>query len=138
MQLDNLSRISEAPASGLILAYTRDRVIFGRYEQLETLKEGMAGRELLEIHLFDPKKEYRAIASESKRFGETGSIETLADFEEEEDTVYREEILLENPKDATGGEEFLQETGRKTIIVLNHIHYDDESGMAEIDNYRLI
>lgn len=75
---------------------------------------------ILELHLFDDKKEYRSITSESSRHKD-GVIEHVADFAYDEDTVYKETPVLEK-----GG----------TITVLNHLSYD-KNGMASIDDYRL-
>ena len=44
--------------------------------------------------------------------------------EEEENKVYRESVVTEKEFGAV-------------ITILNHIHYDEKNGMADIDNYRL-
>ncbi len=127
MRWCNLQKIGEAPQAGQLLAYTRKNVIFQPYGALEEVEEWLSQEDLLEVHLFDEEKEYRSIATRSKRYKD-GVIETVADFSErEEETLYKEQIRLEN--------------GQGMITVLNHIKYDDKgdgaTGMASIDNYRL-
>ncbi len=124
MRYTDLTRVAEAPECGHMLAYTRKKVIFQPYGNLEEVREVLANTELLELHLFDGQKEYRSIASRSLRF-EGGRIEAVAQFPaDRESDVYKETVMLE------------KEFGAK-ITVLNHIHYDESNGMADIDNYRL-
>lgn len=125
------------PDKGQMLAYTRRKVIFHGYENLESIEEELAEEELLELHLFDGVREYRSVSTVSPRFP-GGVIETLADFPEDEKdehsgvgTVYSEQILL----DAEIGKAFGADG--HAITVLNHIQYNPENGMAAIDNYRL-
>ena len=122
MKIEDLSRIEEAPERGQILAYTRKKVVFETYDSKEKVKQLLDGEDVVELHLFDNQKEYRSIVSESKRY-EMGMIECVESFPEEDETVYKEECLLEN--------------GSGSLIVLNHIQYD-ENGMAQVDTYRLM
>lgn len=123
MRLQDLKRMKEAPSCGQLLAYTRKRVLFQQYENVEELEEVLNEEELLELHLFDAQREYRCVATGSRRFP-SGVIETVIDFpEEEESSVYREDVLLEDRKGM--------------ITVLNHIAYNEDNGMAYVDNYRL-
>lgn len=124
MKYTDLTRVTEAPGGGQMLAYTREKVIFHKYANLEEVEQELANTEILELHLFDEKKEYRSIASRSPR-SEGGKFETVVEFPaDRESDVYKETVMLE--------EEF-----GKAITVLNHIHYDKNNGMADIDNYRL-
>jgi len=105
-----------------MLLYTRRSVLFQEYADKTEVGKNLADQELLEVHMFDREKEYRAIATRSPRFPR-GIIETVADFpENEEDAIYRESVLLEK--------------GEGVITVLNHIVYD-KKGMASMDNYRM-
>lgn len=123
MYYRDLKKISEAPDQGQMLAYTRKQVIFQPYANPDEVKQMLADEQILELHLFDRDREYRAITSHSPRF-EGGVIETIADFPaENENETYEDTVALE------------KEFGT-AITVLNHIHYD-ENGMADIDNYRL-
>lgn len=123
MRLQDLERMKEAPSCGQLLAYTRKKVLFQQYVNTDELESILGEEELLELHLFDVQKEYRCIASGSRRFP-SGVIEAVIDFpEKDEGSVYREEVLLEDRKG--------------TITVLNHIAYNDKNGMAYVDNYRL-
>ncbi len=125
MNLDRLKIRESAPEKGYMLAYFQKQVRFERYDDVCSLKsldeEQEKTGKLLEIHLFDNKKEYRAVLSCSKRYQE-GYVEHVADFEECEYATIKECILLENGD---------------RLIVLNHITYD-ASGMAVIDDFRLV
>ncbi|MCD8149040.1 MAG: hypothetical protein LUE92_05625 [Clostridiales bacterium] len=118
----NELNVENAPERGQMLLYTRRSVLFQEYADKAEIGKNLADQELLEVHLFDREKEYRAIATRSPRFP-GGIIETVADFpENEEDAIYRESVLLEK--------------GEGVITVLNHIVYD-KKGMASMDNYRM-
>lgn len=124
MHYTDLKQISSAPEQGQILAYTRKQIFFQPYADLEEVKQILEDSEILELHLFDSSQEYRAVASRSPRF-ENGVIETVVQTEvNNANENYKEIVALE--------EEF-----GEMITVLNHVHYDSESGMAHIDNYRL-
>lgn len=123
MTLQDLNKLKEAPVQGQMLAYTRRKVIFQPYEGREEVTEALGDKELLELHLFDGQKEYRCVVSGSGRFP-SGVIETVADFPENDEwSVYREDVLLEDCQEE--------------ITVLNHIAYNGDNGMAYVDNYRL-
>lgn len=122
MQIVNLEKLDKAPASGTMLIYTRDEVIFEYYSDINELKAMLNGKELLEIHLFDDFKEYRAISSESVR-NPSGYIENISDFEMTDETTFIEKVLLDDRK--------------SYLSVVNHIEYDD-NGMAYFDDYRMI
>lgn len=125
MKFCNLKRVEEAPASGMILAYTRKRVIFQPFTDLAEVERVMAGQQILELHLFDQEKEYRSVATRSQQY-ENGLIEAVIDFEESDsENIYQEEVLLEN---AAGG---------GSIMVLHHLKYSEKDGMIMVDNYRL-
>ena len=128
MELNALKRLQEAPSTGMLLAYTREQVIFEPYDSLETIDERIGNSPLLELHLFDADREYRAIHTQSKRkkIGkkeiENQCIEHVADFPSTDDAfVYKDVSVTYDGK---------------TITVLNRIEYD-ESGMAKITDVRL-
>ena len=123
MNIDNLKRLEEAPERGQILAYTRREVLFHSYESLESIREELQDKTILEMHLFDENKEYRCIATESKCFPK-GVIEYIAEFSDDSD-VYKEKTLVEKGYDTD------------TLTVMNHIRYEKSNGMAVIDDYRL-
>lgn len=122
MKIEELKKISEAPLKGSCIAYTKKEVIFEEYASLDELTERVKGAEILELHLFDDEKEYRCVKTASKRYP-TGVIEVVADFPEDEENVYPEEVFLED--------------NEGKLKVLHHLTYD-ENGMASADNYRLI
>lgn len=132
MQWNDLKRKKEAPSKGWILAYTRKEVLFHPYKSYKELEQELAGIDLLEMHLFDKEKEYRCLLTRSKRFPD-GVIETVENFEFKEENqkdVYQEEILI--PEILLSKDKNVQK-----ITVLNHISYNEENGMATVDNYRL-
>lgn len=129
LDLEKLKQKKEAPKKGQILAYTRKEVIFSPYDDVEEAR-GMLGddSEILELHMFDSGKEYRAVCTESKRGFKNsaqGTVEHVAKFRDSPEEVFKEDVLLE-PK-----------FGKGKISVLNHISYN-EGGMAVIDDYRLM
>ena len=141
MKWDELKKIAEAPASGQMLIYTRLKVVFAPYKNLKDVQEVIESEEVLEMHLFDTDKEYRCIATESKRYV-AGFIEHIADFKADEaESVYKETVLLEDGC-RLGGES----GSDNKLTVLNHISYGDtdsdgaknQNGMAIIDDYRLV
>lgn len=130
MLMNKLKRVKEAPEKGYVLAYFRSEVVFRAYERLDTLLDEFASKEsdrngLLELHLFDDDKEYRCVMTGSKRYPD-GVIEHIADFREESISVLCERAKLENSVD-----------GKTVLNVLNHIYYDETTGMAATDDYRL-
>ena len=68
MTYQDLKRVNEAPKSGQLLAYTRKEVYFQPYGSLAEAEGLLQEKTLLELHLFDNDKEYRAIVTRSKRF----------------------------------------------------------------------
>jgi len=130
-----------APECGQLLAYTRDKVYFQRYSNLREVVQLLSNKDLLELHLFDDDREYRCIATRSRRYRRKqtslsikdpgssylqGVIETLVDFSEDEAYQYSSLLCTEDKT-----EEY------NMLTILNHISYDPENGMAYIDNYRL-
>ena len=143
MNWESLKRLDEAPETGVVLAYTRTKVFFEKYSSMDYVKKLIDEEELLELHMFDQKKEYRCIRSRSRRFcGDSDTVrsvmvEWVADFpEEKKKSVYAEQVKLDRIPSDTGS----NQTGcikKDSIKILNHIYYDDKSGMASIDDYRL-
>ena len=123
MKISELKQIASAPQSGFILGYLSKEVVFEPYRSVDEVTQRFKDEDLLELHLFNEEKEYRALQSRSVRYAaNNGIIEYVSDFEVSDDTVFREDVLLEH-----GGK----------IRVLNHIAYDDSNGMAVIDDSRL-
>ncbi len=114
-------KFKEAPGRGQILAYTRKEVVFCEYSNKEDIKEFAEDDELLEIHLFDSEKEYRGIMSRSPRFPE-GWIDVIVGAA---DDTYVERVLLEDEDEVT-------------LCIENHLAFDEDTGMAYVNNYRLI
>lgn len=126
-KLRESGEIEHAPEPGIMLVYTRKKVIFERYQSLQQAGERLRGEEILEVHLFDKEKEYRALASQSKRF--PGHFIDKVFRAEDEDCIYSQEILLETTE--------VNKTGMKKVQVNNHITFS-ETGMAVIDRYQFV
>lgn len=129
MKWDNLERVSDAPGSGQMLAYTRTEVIFKRYSSLEEVKTAIEGKEMLELHLFDNDKEYRCVKTRSAKKYPQGIIETVVDFGidlNDDSKYYAETVLLEANDDK-----------HESMTVYNEVEYS-ETGMLYVKNYRLV
>lgn len=131
IEYGKLKKLNEAPAAGQYLIYTRKAVLFAAYTsmaEVDAILQKHSENGILEIHLFDDKKEYRAVASSSKRYPE-GVIEYVSEIADtDEAEIYVDHTLLD-PDAAT--------SGQKILNVLNHISYG-ENGMISIDDYRLV
>lgn len=122
--LGKMTRINEAPKCGQYLIYTRKSVLFEHYDSLKEIEDICNGNEILEMHLFDQDKEYRAIATKSKRFP-SGVIEYVSEIDDSDSTmVYIDHTAFDSAK-------------KGSLDVWNHISYDD-NGMITIDDYRLV
>ncbi len=116
MKINDLTRINEAPTKGMLIAYLRSKVDFNEYMSINDVINQYKDTEILEIHMFDDTKEYRAISSTSKRFT-GGCVEHVADFD---DNSYPVNTVADG----------------KMLTVLNHVGFL-ETGSAFIDDYRL-
>lgn len=133
-------RYLEIPNKGTGFAVYRDRVIYGKYQKTDAdtcvLADGTVlnltsmeqNADLLELHLFDPNKEYRCVRTRQR-----GMLESLVDdkqaSEKYEDSYVEEIYILE--KDADQTEKFGQKVG-----VVNYIRYNEDD-LVVIDQYRL-
>lgn len=116
-------KLSKAPEKGTIYAVLRDRIIFETYESLDDIGAVAADQNLLELHLFDTQKEYRAVRTRMHGF-----LETL--IEEAWEDTYEEKIYVL-------GENIDKNDGlRNQVIVVNQVTYNKDD-MLNICNYRL-
>lgn len=128
-----------APESGYMLAYFRKAVVFEIYEGLskEELGQRIEKKEetngdLLELHLFDDKKEFRAVKTRKSKF----------DAEEYITAQIQDEMDGKDYKkagDYVDEEMFLEEQYRgigEKLIVRNYLDYK-ENGMVTVCAYRL-
>lgn len=133
MLITDLQRINEAPDNGQLLAYTRKEVVFNAYKTVEDVKKMLSSSEVLEIHMFDDTKEYRALSTDSARYS-AGFIEHIAEF----DCAQAEYVGGSHLNGDVYVETCLTIDSENEIVnVLNHISYD-ENGMVIIDDYRLV
>lgn len=117
--------IEHAPERGTIYALYVDKMIYESYENKQQLTEYLSEEKLLEMHLFDRKKELRFLKTGN---GEIKSYE-IKD-EKDYDDVYVESIYLlgvdiDQTKDL-----------KQKVEVVNYIRYD-ENDLLNIVNYRL-
>ena len=124
MRLEDLRQIDQdAPKKGWCLLYTRNEVYFEAYDVVDDVKGKIGQEDILELHLFDEKREYRALSSSSRRFS-SGVIETcVIEAEESCEDVFVTRVALEKKYG-------------KDIQVINRLTYDD-NGSLSISNYRL-
>ena len=139
MDIYSLEQIGQAPKQGCLLMYTRKKVIFEKYDCTGTdIKEYIVSKvnmekedTMLELHLFDTEREYRAVQSTAHRTypgsakGTAECVVTKEESQKDDIDEYVEDILLEK--------KFKQVGSR--IRVINYMKYD-ENGMAEMYNYR--
>jgi len=112
------------PCKGYVFACYRTEVIFQKYDGIEELKELLIKTsELLELHAFDEKREYRLIRKQTGAYMET-IIEDTSDKDAATEKI--EYVKIEKK----------YEDVLKVLKVINYIEYD-ENGMIGINNYRL-
>lgn len=114
----------KAPERGMLYALYTDRMEYRPYEREDLLlKEKDLQKNLLELHLFDEKKEYRFI---KKRKGETEIV--VSEDEQDYDDLYTERIFTQK--------EEKEKNHASCIEVVNYLVYD-ENDLLKIKNYRL-
>ena len=114
----------KAPERGMLYALYTDRMEYRPYEREDLLlKEKDLQKNLLELHLFDEKKEYRFI---KKRKGELEVV--VCDERKDYDDLYIEKIFTQ--------EDEKEKNHASCIEVVNYLVYD-ENDLLKIKNYRL-
>ena len=114
----------KAPERGMLYALYTDRMEYRPYEREDLLlKEKDLQKNLLELHLFDEKKEYRFI---KKRKGELEVV--VCDERKDYDDLYIEKIFTQ--------EDEKEKNHASCIEVFNYLVYD-ENDLLKIKNYRL-
>ena len=114
----------KAPERGMLYALYTDRMEYRPYEREDLLlKEKDLQKNLLELHLFDEKKEYRFI---KKRKGELEVV--VCDERKDYDDLYIEKIFTQ--------EDEKEKNHASCIEVVNYLVYD-ENDLVKIKNYRL-
>ena len=114
----------KAPERGMLYELYTDRMEYRPYEREDLLlKEKDLQKNLLELHLFDEKKEYRFI---KKRKGELEVV--VCDERKDYDDLYIEKIFTQ--------EDEKEKNHASCIEVVNYLVYD-ENDLLKIKNYRL-
>ena len=114
----------KAPERGMLYALYTDRMEYRPYEREDLLlKEKDLQKNLLELHLFDEKKEYRFI---KKRKGELEVV--VCDERKDYDDLYIEKIFTQ--------EDEKEKNHASCIEAVNYLVYD-ENDLLKIKNYRL-
>lgn len=109
----------EAPKNGIVYALYSDRaVVFKKYNSLSEID--YESDSLLELHLFNAKKEYRYVKAKNKQ------IEVVIDDSIDHADKYEEEIEVD---------ENMNSVIRK-IKAVNYIDYTEDD-LLTIKNYRL-
>lgn len=101
------------------------KVEYKRYSRSELAENKNLQDKLLELHLFDDKKEYRYIKTRS------GEIETIIS---DETVEYQDQYIERIFTLADKKEDPDQNSGR--VEVINYITYDEDD-LMRIQNYRL-
>ncbi len=126
----------KAPERGMLYALYTDRMEYRPYEREDLpLKEELQ-KNLLELHLFDEKKEYRfikkrkrktEIEEEGTEIGEEIEV-VVSDEEKGYDDLYIERIFTQKDEK--------EKNHASCIEVVNYLGYD-ENDLLKIKNYRL-
>lgn len=117
--------MTKIPEKGtMYVAYT-DRIVYEKYTKDALKTEEIEEEKLLELHLFDEKREYRLIRTRMH-----GIKEFLVTDEFPHDDIYEEQVYV-------SGESADKPDKRKVkVAVVNYIRYD-ENDLLCIVNYRL-
>ena len=113
----------KAPKEGMLLAYFRDGVVFEPYkmEVLDKDENMLKGHnietELLELHMFDEVREFRAVRSRRRK------------------KFIPNDILPEMSGDVMVEEVLLNQTPPYSIEVVNYLDYDG-FGMVKVIGYQ--
>lgn len=117
--------LEKAPESGTMYAVFTDKILYQKFCRDEFLIEDWEEGKLLELHLFDDRKEYRLIRT--RRYG---MLECEITDACEHDDTYEEKVYV------SGSNVDRQENLTKQAAVVNYITYD-ENDLLHINNYRL-
>lgn len=114
--------LEKAPRKGIMYALYTDKVVYRKYSREEFSGEDWK-KNLLELHLFNDREEYRLI------FSRRGEIENVvSDDKVLYDDIYTEKILTDG---------YAPEDSDRWIKVINYLSYD-ENDLMVIGNYRLM
>lgn len=114
--------LEKAPKKGIMYALYTDKVVYRKYSREEFSGEDWK-KNLLELHLFNAREEYRLI------FSRRGEIENVvSDDKVLYDDIYTEKILTDG---------YAPEDSDRWIKVINYLSYD-ENDLMVIGNYRLM
>ena len=120
--------IAKAPDVGTIYATYLNKVVYQKYDKEIIQSELLNETDLLELHLFDSKEEYRVVKSRVR-----GLITSLINDQTAEADDYYEEKVYVLPSNV----EKLENTEKSSKVgVVNYIRYD-ENDMLQVINYRL-
>lgn len=141
MQINNLKILNDAPEYGCALVYTRrEKPNFKEYSSIEQIKQEFANKEILEIHLFNSEKEYRAISSTSHKHAGRGCVECIVTDEEygivrDNGNIISKDSNYKVYEETTKISQDCEMEG--WLKVCNYVAFDDR-GMSQVVDYRLI
>ncbi|WP_456082529.1 hypothetical protein [Mediterraneibacter sp.] len=120
-----MMNLSQAPEQGTMYALYRDKVVYRPYIRENLVLQEDEEKNLLELHLFDAKKEYRYVKMRK------GTVETvISDATVMHEDQYVERIFTLDSK------EKMREVYKGCVEIVNYITYD-ENDLMTIQNYRL-
>ena len=117
--------LSQAPEQGIMYALYRNKVVYQPYIRENLMLQEDEEKNLLELHLFDAKEEYRYVKMRK------GTVETvISDATVMYEDQYVERIVTLDSRDD------MKEAYNDCVEVVNNITYD-ENDLMTIQNYRL-
>ena len=117
--------LSQAPEQGIMYALYRNKVVYQPYIRENLILQEDEEKNLLELHLFVTKEEYRYVKMRK------GTVETvISDATVMHEDQYVERIVTLDSRDD------MKEAYNGCVEVVNYITYD-ENDLMTIQNYRL-
>lgn len=122
--------INDIPESGIVYALYKDKVVLKKYFKKEEIDTNETN--LLELHCFDSKKEYRYMNGKDVVVLDINNGNDKNSYIENVVTLYDKNIILDSNFDKNKNLD-----NRFRVNVVNYISYD-ENDMLIINNYRLM
>lgn len=126
-------KIDQAPSTGILYLSLRDQILLQRYFSMEEVKSILTSKDedgILEIHLFDSKKEYRWLRSVKHLNGLEHVVSDGGEVisESEQRNTFEENVFVE--------ERFGKDNNIQRIAIVNYLGFDEEDSLRVVD-YRL-
>lgn len=126
-------KIDQAPSTGILYLSLRDQILLQRYFSMKEVKSILTSKDedgILEIHLFDSKKEYRWLRSVKYLNGLEHVVSDDGEVisESEQRDIFEENVFVE--------ERFGKDNNIQRIAIVNYLGFDEEDSLRVVD-YRL-